>query len=63
MPPEHARRWLDDVAEALFDYPCDQHSELLRDFLLHSPATIVLAWAVTIRRDLLGSVQSRGTRK
>lgn len=63
MPPEYARRWLDDIAEALFDYSADQHSELLRDFLLHSPAAIIFAWTVTMQRHLLGSIQSRGNRK
>lgn len=63
MPPEYGRRWRDDFAEALFDYAPDQHSKLLRDFLLHAPATIAWAWTATLQRHVLGSGHSRGRQK
>lgn len=63
MPPEYGRRWRDDFAEALFDYAPDQHPKLLRDFLLHAPATIVWAWTATLQRHVLGAGHSRGRQK
>lgn len=63
MPPEYGRRWRDDFVEALFDYAPDQHPGLLRDFLLHAPATIAWAWTATLQRHVLGASHSRGRQK
>ncbi|TYB48238.1 hypothetical protein [Actinomadura chibensis] len=63
MPPEHARRWRDDVAESLFDYEPDEHPTLLRDFLLHAPAAVVWAWTATLQRHVSRAGHTRGRRE
>lgn len=60
MPPEYGKRWRDDFTEALFDYAPDHHPRLLRDFLLHAPATIICAWTATLQRHVHNAGDSHG---
>jgi Na+-transporting methylmalonyl-CoA/oxaloacetate decarboxylase gamma subunit len=53
MPATARHRWLEDVAEALHDHPAEQHSMLLRNFLLHAPAVIAWTWPDDLRRRAL----------
>ena len=54
MPPEAGRRWRDDFNEARYDHENDQHTKLLRDFLVHAPAVVVWAWIATVQHRVLG---------
>ncbi|RFS82161.1 hypothetical protein D0T12_28385 [Actinomadura spongiicola] len=45
MAPQARRRWLEDVEITLHDFAPEQHRALLRDFLVHAPAVIVVGWA------------------
>jgi hypothetical protein len=53
MPATARHRWLEDVEEALHDHPAEQHSMLLRNFLLHAPAVIAWTWPDDLRRRAL----------
>ncbi|WUI02829.1 hypothetical protein OHR68_13805 [Spirillospora sp. NBC_00431] len=45
MEPRARRRWLEDVEVSLYDFAPEQHQALLRNFLAHAPAVIIVGWA------------------
>ena len=59
MPSEAGRRWRDDFDEARYDYEEDQYPKLLRDFLAHAPAVVILAWIAAVQHHVIGAGTSR----
>lgn len=59
LPARARHRWLDDITEALYDYPRDQHRLLKRNFLLHAPSVIAESWAIEVRHLALTASRRR----
>jgi hypothetical protein len=55
-------RWLDDIAEALYDVEDVDRAVLLWDFLAHAPRVIARSWVVDLPRLLLSGTRPGGRR-
>ncbi|TDD59997.1 hypothetical protein E1263_12940 [Kribbella antibiotica] len=51
MPPVMRREWTAVIAEALHDFPPDQHDQVLKSLLFNVPTWIATHWRSQLRRS------------